>query len=111
MICAFGAPPACDQSNCSSVLMPGQSQQHHALALVTRHVLAGEHLLQEVGEAGAIARSILRKGRPVVAKPGELELLAQLDDAIVLQAHQATSSSASYTANGCCRLSIGSATR
>jgi hypothetical protein len=66
----------------------GEAQLHQGAgaALVAQYQFAGQQLLQEVGEAGFIAGGVLRQRRPVRAQVGQLELPAQLGDALVLQA-------------------------
>ena len=54
---------------------------------------------------------VLRQARPLAREPYELQLLAELRDPCVLDRHATILSSSSYTESGCCKLSIGVATR
>ncbi len=70
-------------------------QQRLADALGAGRPLGTEHALEEVGEGGLLVRGALRERRPLGVDGGQLQQLAQLRDALGLQAHAATSSSAS----------------
>ena len=97
-ICAFGAPPAWLQSNCSSVLIDGIVASRVSVirlrsSRMPRSLVSTR--FQEVGEAGFVACGVLRQRRPFGAQAIELQLLAQGHDPIVLLVHANTSSSSS----------------
>jgi hypothetical protein len=62
---------------------------------VTRPRLDVEQSLEEVRKAQLLVRGILGNRRPLGLQPGELQLLTQGGDPIMLQVHGSTSSSSS----------------
>lgn len=87
----------------------GHLQQRLARAFGTGIGFGAQQRLEKVGKARLAVGRPLREVRPIAADAFELEALAQLADAVVLQVHGLASNSWSYTDKGCCRLSCGSA--
>lgn len=71
----------------------GKLGEHLPRALGAVVGLGAQHAFQEVGEARFVTHGRLRGGRILAEHPLELELLAELPDALVLQVHGATSAS------------------
>src|SRR5690606_3609377 len=73
--------------------------------------LGGQHALEqrseEVRKAGLSVGGTLSQSRPFSAHHRQLQLFAQRGDALLLEAHAASSSSAWYTDSGCCSDSRG----
>ena len=58
----------------------------------------------KIGQTRIGRYSVLGKRAPITGETVELQLRAQAGNPFVLEIHAATSSSASYTASGCCKL-------
>src|SRR5580704_9995642 len=88
-----------------------ESRQGCASTFIATEHLALEQLLEKVGKARLGLGRVLRQARPLAREPYELQLLAELRDPCILDRHATILSSSSYTDSGCCKLSIGVATR
>jgi hypothetical protein len=104
MVCLGGAPVAKAKSYWSTVFTAGNPAMRANISRprASRFALGGQELFREVGERTSFLGRLLRQGGVLRRHPAQSQFIAQLQHALMLNAHEISAAiSSSYTRSEC----------